>query len=181
MRNFIKTWYNTTKNVSSTMYGKKFAWIGAVSQLLGFIGTAILIAVWIKCGFITTLKVYGWMCLAFSWLFILTITRICIMRANSDNRVVHDFKKWSSKKNDVVALVGAKWTDNTHQNFTTHTFKSYEDELDEFNLNKLILIEVLENYYDNTHGTEDTDSRRNAFEAITNNVDEVFDKIASLN
>lgn len=103
---------------------------------------------------------------------------MCIMKT-SNNHVVHDFKKWSSKKN-VIALIGAKWTDNTHQNFTTHTFKSYEDELDGFNLNKLLLIEVLENYYDNTHSTEDTEARSDAFEAITNNVDEILDKIASL-
>lgn len=180
MRNFIKIWYNTTKEIAATMYGKKFAWIGLVSWLLGFVGTAIIIAVWIKCGFIAALKFYGLTCLAFSWLFVLTIARMCIMRAHSDNHVVNNFNKWFKKKNDVVVIVGAKWADPEHQNLITHTFKSYKDDVEELNLNKLMLIEILENYYDDTHGTEDTEARSDAFETITNNVDEILDKIASL-
>lgn len=94
-------------------------------------------------------------------------------------KIVDDFNNWLDSDDEVVAITVAKWSARNRENLITHTFKSHDDEVEDLNLNKLMLVEVLENWYDNTHNSPD-EKRQAAFAAILKKADEILDSIIDL-
>ncbi len=99
--------------------------------------------------------------------------------SNDNNNVIIDFNNWCDNDKDVVVVMAAKWSARNRENLITHSFKSHDDEVENLNLNKLMLVEVLENWYDNTHNSSD-EKRQAAFAAIQKKADEILDSIIDL-
>ena len=96
-------------------------------------------------------------------------------------KIVDDFNNWLDSDDEVVAIMAAKWNDKNHENFRMHTFKDNGEDPKNPNLNKLLLIEVLENWYDVTHGTNiDPIKRKAAFDTIIEDAGNILDMIESM-
>jgi hypothetical protein len=59
----IKAWWDITVSVSTLVYGEKGWWISVLTELLGVVVLVAQIVIWIKHGFIASIKFYGICCL----------------------------------------------------------------------------------------------------------------------
>ena len=94
-----------------------------------------------------------------------------------DNKVLDDFNNWvPANDNEVVGIVGMKWTDEKHESFTTHSFYN-KDDLKPIEFHRLALIEILRNVYDNSH----TDPlSKKSYDKIMNVVEKTINNVVKL-
>ena len=93
------------------------------------------------------------------------------------NKVLDDFNNWvPANDNDIVGIVGMKWTDETRESFTTHSFYNKED-FKSIEFHRLALIEILRSMYDNSHA--DSLSRK-YYDKIMDIVEKTINKVVKL-
>lgn len=93
------------------------------------------------------------------------------------NKVLDDFNNWvPANDNEVVGIVGMKWTDEKHVSFTTHSFYNKED-FKSIEFHRLALIEIFHSMYDNSHA--DSLSRK-SYDKMMNIVEKVINKVVKL-
>ena len=93
------------------------------------------------------------------------------------NKVLDDFNNWvPANDNDIVGIVGMKWTDENHESFTTHSFYN-KDDLKSIEFHGLALIEILCNLYDISRA--DPLSKK-SYDKIMNIVEKVINKVVKL-
>ena len=96
-----------------------------------------------------------------------------------NNTVIDDFNNWIPEEDDkIVCIAAAKWDDDEF--LLTHTFKSEGEGL---NLNKLLAVEIFQNWYDNTHDCasrkhkKTTEERKEDYDKILKLIDKMLTKI----
>ena len=92
------------------------------------------------------------------------------------NTVIDDFNNWIPEQDDkIVCIAAAKWDDDEF--LLTHTFKSEGEGL---NLNKLLTVETLQNWYDNTHDCVRSQKQKKDFDKILKLVDKMLAKVEKM-
>ena len=94
-------------------------------------------------------------------------------------KALTDFNNWTpADDNDIVGIIGLKWADKTHENYTTHSFYD-SDEIKDVYFHRLTLREVLCSVYDKSHENP-LDANSEEAAAIMEIVRETIDKVVKL-